>query len=111
MSADSCVIAYDDAQGMFAARLWWVLRYYGHSHVAVLDGGWQKWVAEGRSVSADVPTPLEGDFVARPQPQWMRLAEDVQQIVDGQISARLVDARSPLEFAGQASRAKRAPVA
>lgn len=46
ISGDTQVIAYDDAQGMFAARLWWALNYYGHSRVAILDGGWQKWLTE-----------------------------------------------------------------
>ena len=40
ITPETFVVAYDDANGMFAARLWWSLRYYGHDHVAVLDGGW-----------------------------------------------------------------------
>src|SRR3954471_21532 len=50
------VVAYDQDFGMFASRLWWLLRWLGHDAVAVLDGGFAKWVAEGRSVSvADEP--------------------------------------------------------
>ncbi len=105
---DTWVVAYDDAQGMFAARLWWMLNYYGHSRVSVLDGGWQKWVAEGRPVTDELPNVAEGTFVARPQPAWIRLADDVQRVVDGDVAAQLLDVRSSLEFAGLASRARRA---
>ena len=42
------VVAVDHAGGQFATRLWWALRYYGHDDVAVLDGGWNRWVNEGR---------------------------------------------------------------
>jgi thiosulfate/3-mercaptopyruvate sulfurtransferase len=110
IAENSFVVAYDDAQGMFAARLWWSLNYYGHTQVAVLDGGWQKWLAEGRPVtsaaSAIPPTP----FVARPRPEWKRTAAQVLHnlpaFAEGQ--KLLLDARSPAEFGGQASRAKRA---
>ena len=51
---ETLVVAYDDADGMFAARLWWSLNYYGHTNVVVLDGGWNKWIAEGRPTTADV---------------------------------------------------------
>ena len=42
------VVAYDQDTGMFASRLWWLLRYMGHEAVAVLDGGWARWSHEGR---------------------------------------------------------------
>ena len=46
------VVAVDHAGGQFATRLWWALRYYGHDDVAVLDGGWNRWVDEGREVES-----------------------------------------------------------
>ena len=49
------VVAYDDMGGAFAARLWWMMRWLGLDQAAVLDGGWQRWTAEGRPVSAAVP--------------------------------------------------------
>jgi thiosulfate/3-mercaptopyruvate sulfurtransferase len=49
IGAQTQVVVYDDASGAFAARLWWMLRYMGHDAAAVLDGGWQAWVASGRS--------------------------------------------------------------
>src|SRR6266513_675393 len=48
------VVAYDQNTGMFASRLWWLLRWLGHDAVAVLDGGFAKWIAEGRPVSTAV---------------------------------------------------------
>lgn len=105
---ETTVVAYDDAQGMFAARLWWALRYYGHERVAVLDGGWQKWVQEGRPVTAVVPEIAPAVFVARPNPEWIRSAAEVLDVVNGKQSAVLLDLRSREEFLGQASRAARA---
>jgi thiosulfate/3-mercaptopyruvate sulfurtransferase len=99
------VVAYDDAGGMFAARLWWSLNYYGHSQVAVLDGGWQRWIAEARPVSADVPQVAPTVFTARPDPNWYRNGAQVLAALQRQ--ARLVDMRSPEEFRGEASRAAR----
>lgn len=98
------VVAYDDADGMFAARLWWALRYHGHDKVAILDGGWQKWMTEKRPITDKVPLITPTTFVPMLQPQLRRTGDEVyakrQQI-------HLIDARSPLEFHGQASRAKR----
>ncbi|MCB0588379.1 MAG: sulfurtransferase, partial [Phaeodactylibacter sp.] len=47
---DVQVVAYDDSGGMIASRLWWMLRWLGHDAVAVLDGGWPRWISEGRPV-------------------------------------------------------------
>ena len=64
------VIAYDDFGGIFSARLWWALNYYGHADVAVLNGGWKRWIAEGRPVTNEVPHPAPREFTAVPQPAW-----------------------------------------
>jgi thiosulfate/3-mercaptopyruvate sulfurtransferase len=52
---DTPIVVYDDRMALFAARFWWVASQYGYRHVRVLDGGWQRWVAEGRPVSAGPP--------------------------------------------------------
>lgn len=109
IGSGAMVVAYDDAAGMFAARLWWALNYYGHDKVAVLDGGWSKWTAEGRAVTADTPAIAPGDFVARPRPEWLRTIDQVAAAsADADAAGLLIDARSPAEYAGQASRASRA---
>lgn len=96
------VVAYDDAEGMFAARLWWTLRYYGHETVAVLDGGWQAWVAEGRPVTDNLPHIEPVAFAARPQ---LELNTNAREILARQ--PLLLDVRSPQEYAGETSRATR----
>jgi thiosulfate/3-mercaptopyruvate sulfurtransferase len=60
------VVAYDQGPGMYAARLWWMLRWLGHDAVAVLDGGFAAWTREGRPVTAEIPRPSATTFVARP---------------------------------------------
>lgn len=100
------VVAYDDADGMFAARLWWALRYYGHQGVAVLEGGWNKWVAEDRATTADIPYVAPAEFVPMIDPALRRTADDVQAALARGI--RLIDVRTTAEFNGEASRAARA---
>jgi len=96
------VIAYDDAGGMLAARLWWTLNYFGHTAVAVLDGGWQKWLSEDRPVDAEIPQIIPRTFSARINPQWRADVTDVQ--AEGVV---LLDVRSVAEFNGETSRARR----
>lgn len=100
------VVAYDDAGGMFAARMWWALRYYGHEAVAVLDGGWQKWLAEGRATTADLPLVTPAMFIPVVNPALRFTVQTVNQSVTSG-GAQLVDVRSPGEFAGEASRTDR----
>jgi thiosulfate/3-mercaptopyruvate sulfurtransferase len=103
---DTFVVAYDDADSMFAARLWWSLLYYGHENAAVLDGGWLKWTAEGRPTTAEIATITPTDFKARPNPAIHRTGA---QILKGlhDPGRKLIDVRSPEEFAGKSARAKR----
>lgn len=105
ISADTMVVAYDDAGGMFAARLWWSLSYYGHNNVVVLDGGWNKWVAEGRPVSTVVPHPVPTAFSADPNPAIYRTADQVLAALN--TPTRLMDMRSEEEFRGDYARATR----
>jgi thiosulfate/3-mercaptopyruvate sulfurtransferase len=66
VSDDTTVVAYDSYNGTWATRLWWVLAYYGHSNVKVLNGGWQRWVDEARPVTFRATTPPPGTFTPRP---------------------------------------------
>lgn len=105
IDADTFVVAYDDADGMFAARLWWSLHYYGHSQVAVLDGGWKKWTAEGRPTTAEILQITPSQFTAVPNPALRSTGDQVLAALN--TDTRIVDVRSPEEFAGQYARAKR----
>jgi thiosulfate/3-mercaptopyruvate sulfurtransferase len=105
IDARSLVVAYDDAAGMFAARLWWTLQYYGHERVAVLDGGWKKWLAEGRPVSAEQPVIQPATFIPRPNQSIYRDGDQVMAAL--KTTTALLDVRSPAEFNGESSRAVR----
>ncbi|HLW02989.1 MAG TPA: sulfurtransferase [Ktedonobacterales bacterium] len=97
------VVAYAETDHSGAARLWWALRYYGHAQVAVLNGGWTKWVAEGRAVSTEPPHPAPTRFSSRPQPEWLATAAGIKQALKGADSlVRLVDTRPAEQYAGQA---------
>jgi thiosulfate/3-mercaptopyruvate sulfurtransferase len=64
---NTTVIAYDSDANHVAARLFWALKYYGHEDVKILDGGFPKWLAEGKPLSRKVPTPGSASFTSRPQ--------------------------------------------
>jgi thiosulfate/3-mercaptopyruvate sulfurtransferase len=74
---DTFVVAYDDANSMFAARLWWSLHYYGHPNVAVLDGGWKKWTQENHPITAEIPTITPAQFTPSPNLMLRKTADDV----------------------------------
>ena len=60
------VVVYDDGDSTIAARAWWMLRYFGHDQVRVLDGGFRAWAAAGQPVATDEPRVAAGDFTAVP---------------------------------------------
>jgi thiosulfate/3-mercaptopyruvate sulfurtransferase len=68
VSGDRPVVVYDDADSTAAARAWWLLRYFGHSQVRVLDGGYRAWTAAGNPVETGEPpaAAADGDFTASP---------------------------------------------
>ncbi|MGH8278981.1 MAG: sulfurtransferase, partial [Gammaproteobacteria bacterium] len=101
VSRDTQVVAYDDAAGAFAARLWWLLRWLGHVQVAVLDGGWTLWRQENREVSTGTPPVSEtGDFRAQPDDTLWLSATVVLARVRSK-TGRLLDARAPERYQGK----------
>jgi len=94
------VIAYDESGGPFAARLWWMLRWLGHDTVAVLDGGWSKWMAENRPTASGVEQNAKRDFTPDPNHDLVVDADFVaRHRTDPQF--KLIDARAPERFAGR----------
>ena len=94
------VIAYDERGGIFAARLWWILNYYGHSNVALLDGGWVKWAAEQRATNAVVPTPAAATFKVKPGTVKVATADEVKAAIH-KPGVKLLDARTQGEIDGK----------
>jgi len=95
------VVAYDASGGMFAARLWWMLRWVGHGAVQVLDGGLPAWDAAGGALSAvAVPPAPAGRFTLRP-PLVSTLAYDDLLEGLGRPPRLIVDARAPDRFRGE----------
>jgi thiosulfate/3-mercaptopyruvate sulfurtransferase len=94
------VVVYDERGGIYAARLWWILNYFGHTNVALMNGGWIKWTAEQRPTSTAAASPGAGKFTARPQTQWVATASDVVGAI-GKPGVTIVDARTQAEIEGK----------
>lgn len=100
VNSDTQVVAYDADTGMYAARLWWMLRWVGHRKVAVLEGGFKAWVAAGLPVSQEIPRRTPSHFEAREQRDaWLDAAEVADRVQRS--DWRLLDARAPERYAGQ----------
>jgi len=93
------VVAYDAQGGMMAARLWWLLRWLGHLPVAVLDGGWNQWLAEGRPQTADVPRLQPARFTGKARNNWVGADLIRAQLKDEAMV--LLDGRAPDRYRGQ----------
>ncbi|PTQ90829.1 sulfurtransferase [Agitococcus lubricus] len=93
------VIAYDQDLGMFAARFWWLLRAMGHTRVAVLDGGYRAWLAEGGAVEAHTPCVTPSEFLGKWQGRCLSSAEVQTRLYQPHVA--LLDARQAERFSGQ----------
>lgn len=100
VTGDSLVIAYDDNRLAGAARLWWLLRYYGHSQVRILDGGIKAWLAAGLPLSTTIPKNVPGDFLAIENTAMTVTYRDIKQ--SGRDNAPvLIDAREAPRYRGE----------
>jgi thiosulfate/3-mercaptopyruvate sulfurtransferase len=96
VTRSSSVVAYDDAGGGIAARLWWMLENQGHRQTHVLDGGIQAWTATGGALDSAVPDPRVGDFAPRP---WSRIVER-DDVVNRPQRRIVIDARARERYRG-----------
>jgi len=94
------VVAYDDAGGAIAARLWWLLRWLGHGAAAVLDGGWQAWAAAGRPARSGREARPARVFAPAPRPDLVAGAAAVERL-RARPDGRLLDARAADRFRGE----------
>lgn len=95
------VVLYGDKNNWFATYTFWLLSYYGVENLKILNGGRQKWVAEGRPLTAEVPSHPPATFRARdPDPALRAFRDEIlQRLGDPKLS--LVDVRSPQEYSGE----------
>lgn len=104
VSDSSLVIAYDDAGGPFAARLWWLLHWIGHRSVSVLDGGWSAWKAGAFNVelsdqsSTTAPRDVHSDLTLKLNPS---LRTPIEDIYPAQTFSNLVDSRARERYLGE----------
>ena len=94
------VAVYDGAGGSVAARVWWMLRWLGHDAVAVVDGGWPAWTAEGLPVTVDVPYVTPRTFTANVQAHMVTDVEGVDRYRKD-ADWVVLDARTPERFRGE----------
>ena len=97
---DTSIVLYGDKNNWFAAYAYWYLKTYGHGDVRILDGGRQKWIDEGREITADVPSPSAKQYKASERDESIRAYRDEVREGLGAKERALVDVRSPGEYAG-----------
>ena len=97
---DSQVVAYDAHGGMFAARLWWLLRWLGHEAVAVLDGGMAAWQSLGQPLSTEAPAKPRGNITVRaPFVPTVTVVDVMLNLQNGERT--VIDARAADRFRGE----------
>jgi thiosulfate/3-mercaptopyruvate sulfurtransferase len=97
---DTQVVAYDEGSGMYASRLWWLLRWMGHESVAVLDGGFAAWIADGRPTADGDEQRARREFTGSPRTGATVDADTVAALA-GNPEWRIVDARAPERYRGE----------
>src|SRR5204863_6412775 len=97
---DSHVVAYDESGEGGAARLWWLLRHFGHERADVLDGGMRAWREAAGPLDTGAPRQRDGDFEARPRKDDTIDAAELRERLDDP-ALDLLDARAPERYAGE----------
>jgi len=100
---DTLVVAYDDNNGLVATRLWWVLNYYGHTNVKVLNGGWHRWLAEGRPVTTHATHPQPATFTVAANEKLICRIDDLKAAID-RPDVQIMDMRTDEEWLGTNNR-------
>lgn len=97
-SQHSTIVVYDDSRMGYAARAWWLLRYYGHKDVLILDGGFSGWVNSGGAIDRREPALKTGNFKAIIQQDWIATRED---ILNPESTFTLIDSREAKRYRGE----------
>lgn len=96
ITSDSIVVAYDDSNGVYASRLWWMFRWLGHANVLVLNGGIQAWIEAGNELTREIPQYTQSDFQIMPS---LTLSIEADGVLSD--SGLLTDARELPRFRGE----------
>ncbi|WP_382305731.1 sulfurtransferase [Herbiconiux sp. UC225_62] len=107
ISRDDTVVIYGDKNNWWAAYALWVFTLFGHEDVRLLDGGRDKWIAEGRPITTDRPAPVAVDY-----PVVERRDEEIRAFKDdvlAHLGHPLIDVRSPEEYSGERTTAPAYP--
>lgn len=96
ISRDTEVVVYDSGDGRAASAVWYILRYLGHERVRILDGGFRKWLREGRPVTQDIPRLAKATYLPKPRGDWAVKTGELAKS-----AALVLDARSIAEFSGK----------
>ncbi|MCC6386537.1 MAG: sulfurtransferase [Dehalococcoidia bacterium] len=107
VSNDTLVITYDDNNALVASRLWWVLNYYGHTNVKVLNGGWHRWLTEGRPVTFHSTRAPKATFTATAHPEILATVEQLKDEHANPSACQVLDARTDGEWDGTNNRGNR----
>ncbi|QQR81875.1 MAG: sulfurtransferase [Deltaproteobacteria bacterium] len=94
------VVAYDDGQGAPAARLWWLMKFFGHDNVSVLDGGWNLWTKEGRATEREMRRYISQKFFARAK-HVMTVDMEGMDTFRTEPDVVVIDARAPERYRGE----------
>ncbi|MDQ0213631.1 thiosulfate/3-mercaptopyruvate sulfurtransferase [Oikeobacillus pervagus] len=104
------VVVYDDGEGAFASRCWWILHYLGHKKTYILDGGMQQWKVGGLPTESTIPSYERRKFSLSIQEDWLATLEDVKDVVFCQPSRTiLIDSRAPERYRGEIEPLDRVP--
>jgi thiosulfate/3-mercaptopyruvate sulfurtransferase len=94
------VVLYDDEGNRFAARVFYVLEFFGQTHVQVLNGGIRNWQNQAHAITRDAPSVAPGDFAPAPRSSMLATSHWVaEHLKDAKV--KLVDARTPAEYRGE----------
>ena len=101
VSNDTTIVLYGDNNNWFAAWAFWILKYYGHRDVRLLDGGRVKWLADKREITTEVPSYPRTNYIAQAPHSDIRAFRDQLLLSLGRNGFALVDVRSPGEYSGE----------
>ena len=109
INIDTRVVIYDDQSTNRAARIWWILRYWGIRDVKLLNGGWKGWAAAHSSTAQDVPKIEATEVTLTPHPERLATKDLLMKWLQKREGrpVQIIDARSESEYCGEADTAKR----